>query len=198
MISRWSLKIAKTICAREISSRSNIDALAYIFEIWFIRVSSFLCILALVLLRDVLMPKTIFHSLCFILYLVTLRKFAGGYHAKTHLGCLLISTISFFIGTSIVAPTLSRYFPVSFVLMAICICVVFIHAPYIHRNVYATSKMKVQLKIATRVTLVIQVISILTFWYFELIGLASNAVSGMLNATVFLLYAKYFTEEESR
>lgn len=67
-----------------------------------------------------------------------LRKYIGGFHAKSVLGCLVISLLSetafFLIGY----PLLST--PVIFCTVILCVAVIYILAPYNHPNMHLTEE----------------------------------------------------------
>ena len=67
-------------------------------------------------------PESICYTLCYII----LRKFTGGYHARTPLACYLISTFMFFASLTIVrAGLVNLYLIAAVVILAIvCSCIV--------------------------------------------------------------------------
>ena len=77
-------------------------------------------------------------ALFFFASFYCLRTYIGGFHAKTILGCLVISLLSetafFLIGY----PLLST--PVIFCTVILCVAVIYILAPYNHPNMHLTEE----------------------------------------------------------
>lgn len=60
----------------------------------------------------------VWESLVFLIAYIPLRKFAGGYHAKTEFRCYLLSTLIIVLGLLAV-----KYFPVSLIVTAVALSI---------------------------------------------------------------------------
>jgi accessory gene regulator B len=72
----------------------------------------------------------------FVAFYAPIRKFAGGYHAKTRVGCLLLSLFStlIMIYTSLMISRLTIWYIGAILCMVLSIILVFTYAPIDHHN----------------------------------------------------------------
>jgi accessory gene regulator B len=72
----------------------------------------------------------------FVAFYAPIRKFAGGYHAKTRIGCLLLSLFStlIMIYTSLMISRLTMWYIGAILCMALSIILIFAYAPIDHHN----------------------------------------------------------------
>lgn len=61
----------------------------YCFEIMLSTILNFCSVIVIAIIT-----KTVFFTLCFIVGFMIIRATAGGYHAETHMACLLILIVS--------------------------------------------------------------------------------------------------------
>lgn len=92
MISKISSLLSRRIGVKLNSSDDEIEVFAYSIEV----LSSLLINIVLLLIVAVILNKEI-ELFVFLVFFSGLRTFAGGYHAKTHAECILLSLTLFLI-----------------------------------------------------------------------------------------------------
>ncbi len=86
MFKHWSESLATMLAANKIINIENHDAYSYGLELFLIKATLYIIILAIALLTDSLLI-----SLIFTISYMTLRQYTGGYHCKTAEICTVVS-----------------------------------------------------------------------------------------------------------
>ena len=92
MLAKISKKMTSFFLRRNIITENEIDIYNYCFEVMLSTIINALLILIIALITHCVF-ESILYSVCFLV----LRSYAGGYHAKSHIGC--VCTLMFFYGS---------------------------------------------------------------------------------------------------
>lgn len=92
MLRLLSKTIADKICEKSLVNREDVSIYTYGLEVLISTAFSFLTILVIGFLFSAL-----FEAVLFLSVLVVIRRFTGGYHAKTYIGCNLSCSLLFVI-----------------------------------------------------------------------------------------------------
>lgn len=143
-----------------------------------------------------IMTRQIVGTVFFLLFLLPLRKAAGGFHATSHWLCFVLSIGCFLIGI-FVFPLMQKAEPavnLAFVVVA-CILIIPI-APVIHPSLPQKADHKAKLQKTTLIILGVQVAIIFFSKLFKAPEIFINAsCSGVLVASILLLWAKLAKQE---
>lgn len=101
MINKISKKIAVSLKNANVINESEIDLYHYGF---FIMLSEFVYVFSCIVLG--LIMKMFFQSVIFFAVFLVVRRFTGGFHAKSELHCQIISTLSFLISMILIKVSL--------------------------------------------------------------------------------------------
>lgn len=158
MIARLSKRMASFfVCNRIIKSE---DAEVYEYGLQLLLSTVLNTAIALMI---AIVSKAIIPCVFYLSSFVIMRKLAGGFHAKTHLGCCLILIVVLigFIGFIKIAPT-DIYILTSIISIAFSNITVVILAPLEHQNKPLKSKDKIRLrKLSLICIIVLSILAIL-------------------------------------
>lgn len=118
---------------------------------------------------------------------VTIRIYAGGYHADTHLGCMttLVGVLLIFIFV-IKLVSLKLMMMLSPIMLIISAIIIFKYAPVEHPNKPLSDKKKLKLRRKALISLLIWILFCMCF-YFIKIEFTFYAVSGIFSLAVALI-----------
>lgn len=133
-------------------------------------------------------------GLMFAICFVFLRQSTGGFHAKTFIGCLIGSVLSFYVAMEVMAVWLQSHVLISSsLLLMACICV-FVWAPVNHPNLLLTEDEIKRNKLWSRSILLIEV-CIIEIGYVLHMQWQQYIVSAVILCATFILIAKLIGQE---
>ena len=143
MLNLFSKKISYFLCKEGIIQKELIDIYIYGFELIF---SSCLAICLVLTLGFIL--NCFIESILFLICIITLRLYTGGYHANTYVGCnmLLIGSFLLCICMYTVIEELKVIWLVHIILMLINFIITFLFLPTDNKNKVLTKKEKLKCK----------------------------------------------------
>lgn len=116
-----------------------------------------------------------------------LKRFTGGYHAKTPHGCLLVSLLLEVFFLTVIHPRLNS---VGILLIDLfCFISIFLLAPYNHPGLHLTTEERNALVRASRRTVIILILGNILCMYGELTSIAKGVASGIAMAAFSLCLA---------
>lgn len=142
MIARLSKRMASFFVCRKIIEKDDEEVYEYGLQLLLSTVLNAVIALFLAFVSETVIP-----CLFYLSVFVVMRKSAGGFHAKTHLGCccILIVVLSCFIGFVKFVPT-EIYITVSGCSLIISVVTILMFAPLEHENKPLSDKDKVRLR----------------------------------------------------
>lgn len=118
-----------------------------------------------ILIIIALCTKTYIESLCFGICLVTLRNYAGGLHAKTHLGCSILLIVVILGWIAAINYIEVEYLKtMSYIFVVISTPTIFLLAPVDNANNVLDANQKKKYKIKTLIVVFIILIAYLIFF----------------------------------
>lgn len=150
--------IARVLADNGIISKSDEDVCRYGMEVFFASVFDVLAVLVLsVFLHNFL------NLVLFFISFLSLRIYAGGYHADTKLRCFLIMVFVYVLFTFVLRYTHYRfYFAIEVSAMLITSAMVMSFAPIIHRNKSSNDKERCLYRKVSIVVLAVQLLVIVS------------------------------------
>ncbi len=88
MIAKFAKSTADFFVQKQVISKIDEEIYAYGMELLYSALFNITIAVIIAIARNIIFPMTIFLTIFIIL-----RQYIGGYHAKTHFGCMLITTI---------------------------------------------------------------------------------------------------------
>ncbi len=177
MISKLAKNIAHFFVAQKVVEESREVIYAYGMELLLSDVLNTLIVLLIAFISHTL-PAVIMFSATFM----GLRKFAGGYHANSHLSCMLTLVVVMLIFSYGICNVSEKYaWMVSTGFVVISIPVVFNLAPVPHPNKPVSDGKKAKLKKRSRI-----LILFLSMLAFTLIIFRINTISLYVSSGIFL------------
>ena len=142
MIARLSKRMASFFVRNEVIKSEDEEVYEYGLQLLLSTV--FNGILALVL---AIISGTLWQCICYLAVFILIRKSAGGFHAKTHLGCccILAVVLSLFIVFIKFVPTYT-YAAITVFAVVFSVSVILLFAPLEHENKPISDKDKKRLK----------------------------------------------------
>lgn len=130
MIARLSKRIAPFFVCNEIIKSEDKEVYEYGLQLLLSTV--FNGVIALII---AVITKSVLQCICYLAVFIILRKSAGGFHAKTHLGCccILAVVLSMFILFIKFAPT-ELYTVISIFAVVFSLIMIILFAPLEHKN----------------------------------------------------------------
>ena len=181
MLSRLAKSTAHYFVYKNIIESEDEEIYAYGTELLYSGVLNILLAIIISLITD-----TVYPTFLFMLSFIILRQYIGGYHAKTHTGCMSI------LGTVlIVFSQLVRFIPsesemvVSILLSAISVILTMVFAPVEHPNKPLSESEKNNLRKRGATAVIVTSILIMIMSLFEFTGRWGMYITlGMFTATV--------------
>ena len=186
MITRLSKKMASFFVCQKIIEAKNEEVYEYGMELL---LSTFFNGLIAIVLS--LITNTFWFSLVYLSTFVIMRKSAGGFHAKTHLGCCCILVIvqSIFIVFIKIVPS-STYFIVAICTIVFSFFINIMFAPLENENKPISSDDKIRLRrISLRYSLIFSV-GIVILGVFHIPYFMVSVALGMFTSSGSILAAK--------
>ena len=140
MISKLAKNIAHFFVVKNITEESKEVIYAYGMELLISDVLNTLIVLMIALISHTL-PAVII----FIAVFMVLRRFVGGYHANSHLSCMLtlvMVMLVFSYGICNISGQTAQVFSISFITMALPIIFCITPVPHPNKPMYQTEKTK--------------------------------------------------------
>lgn len=130
MIARLSKRIASFFVCNEIIKSEDKEVYEYGLQLLLSTV--FNGVIALII---AVITKTVLQCICYLAVFVILRKSAGGFHAKTHLGCCCILSVVLSMFTLFIkfVPT-ELYTVISILAVVFSLIMIILFAPLEHKN----------------------------------------------------------------
>ena len=185
VLEKIATKLTAYMIDQKIVPEEDEEIYVYGWSLIFSHVGSFLVMLiAAALMGEVL------GTLIFLVFMIPLRSYAGGFHADSYLKCFILSMSCYAIAL-IAALFWPSHFPIWTLALALfAVLATFIAAPVDHPNKRLKEFRRRQHKIISRVIVLVQAILISGFW-FLLPGLRHYllwAMLGMAMTSISLLY----------
>ena len=188
MLNHFCLRCAKKCSEKGYCLSEQVPMLAYRFEIWAGRLITYPALLLSTIVAWQVCGVSFWASLLLLINWVILRKFAGGYHARTHLGCFLMSLGVYLLGIVLIGPFFTRHVVCMIVALLISGIAIFSFGPFIHPNIYYEMGTDRHMKIALRVVFALLVLQLVVMYSVsQNDSLAAYAACGMLFSAIFML-----------
>ncbi len=186
MIARLSKRIAFFFVMRDIISKEDMEVYEYGFQLL---ISTILNTLTAFLLAA--MTGTLIQSAIFLSVFVLMRKAAGGFHARTHFGCLciLIAVHYCFIAFIKFAPY-EVYTAVSVVSMVLSVMIILAFAPVEHKNKPLNGSEKTVLRRRSIAQMIIITVSVIVSGLITQNTIMISIALGIATASCSILAAK--------
>lgn len=130
MLQQVASDLTQLLLKKEIVREQDKEIYIYGFEAMLSTIINAILVLTIGILTGLLLE-----TLIFIISFALLRVYCGGYHAKTHVGCILMFLIIY--GSAMLAPYLIRaqyYGLFSIAISGVSLLVILIYAPIEHKN----------------------------------------------------------------
>lgn len=196
MIKLISRKVACSLCKNEESNemRELYEYAIYVF------LSGLFHLISVIVLG--LCFGMVLESLVFYCSFILIRKFAGGYHAKTPTRCYIFSVITSFVVLcliKLIGYTNSVYYYIFVIIEILCIVFIMISSPLNNENKPLNAKEKKIYKILSVVmSLLLFVISLLLKWAgFDILSVAVSFGIIMCAVVAFLRRFQIFYHKHS-
>lgn len=130
MLNRLADKVAGVLSENSIVSKEDKEIYTYGLEVILSTVVNLVVVILLGCIFDFLLP-----TMLFVLFFAVLRVYAGGYHAKTHFGCIATFTLLYIVNMLLHLFTPEDWKAIlSVSLSVIAFISIFIMAPIEHPN----------------------------------------------------------------
>jgi len=151
MLSVLAKKLSILFIQANIVKQEDYEIYAYSFELLLSTVLNFM-MLAIV----ALMTKRLLETACFVIGFIPVRRFAGGYHAKTHFRCLSILLVTYFALLTILTLMSADIYRVSTILnIFVSAVIIWMISPVGDRNKPLSEKEKHYYRRQSRVTMLV-------------------------------------------
>lgn len=155
MFAELAAKSVGFLIRNDIVKKDDEDIYIYGFHLLYINIID---ILSIILISCWL--NQVFETILYHLSFVTLRYLAGGYHAKTHMRCFIVSTSMWLLSMYAIHHTTNLLFTISFGLISVIL--IWLKSPRVHihnpMSQLKKHKMKWRSRIASILLLVIIII----------------------------------------
>lgn len=182
----------KILCRNSIIEEENIEVYHYGLELILATIFKFIGLMVIAAITGLVMETIIF-----IMFFCSLRLQAGGYHAKSIMGCF-IGMVSFtFISISLVK-LLPIHNQLNYILLSIIVSkyLVFTFAPLENENKPSTKEQKIEYRYRSLVTVMIESVIIFLLIYLnkEFIYFGTIASTGFLIESLTLIHSREVKE----
>lgn len=142
------------------------------------------------------LSRHILEGALFLLFLLPLRKIAGGYHANKHISCYIASILCFCAGVYALPLLQNKFAYTNYIFMLFAGIIVLLFAPVIHPNLPQKNGHKQKMRFFSLAVLSMQAALVLLAMVFNFPAQLINvSVNGMLIAGMLLLLAKITKQE---
>jgi accessory gene regulator B len=193
MISKLAKSIAHFFVVQNISEESKEVIYAYGMELLISDLLNSLIVLLIALISHTL-PAVI----AFIAVFMGLRQFVGGYHANSHLSCMLtlvIVMLGFSYGICNINGQFAQIFSISFITIALPI--IFCIAPVPHPNKPMTEEKGIMLKRKSRILAVALSTVVIALFVFQYPKLSLYISSGILLSAIMALLGLFLNRGDN-
>lgn len=161
MIAKLAQKMTEHFIKKNVIKEEEKDTYDYCFEVL---IATVINLIILVVLG--IFTKCYIETAIFCILFMLLRGAAGGYHANTHLGCLLTLLIVYGILLATLLLSISILFYFSIFLFAIAIIIFIIFAPVDNKNkiLEKTEKKRLKKKLLIIISIITIVFTVLMFF----------------------------------
>lgn len=186
MITRLSKRMASFFVCQKIIEKNDEEVYEYGLQLLLSTVLN--AVIALLLAT---VSGTIIQCLFYLSVFVVMRKSAGGFHAKTHLGCccILVAILCCFIAFIKIAPS-NVYIVVSAISLIISVVTILFFAPLEHENKPLNNEDKVRLRKISIVYMLIIFCLVILFGMFNLRKIMVSMALGIATSSGSVLAAK--------
>ena len=187
MLARFSKMLSSFFISKKLIEENEQEVYDYCFEIMLSTILNFIVVLVISLITHTIIP-TIFYIVSFMI----VRGTAGGYHAESHLSCLVILVLSYgsFLVLLNILPNMWLKI-VSFIFIFIAVVLVFILSPIEDHNKPLTEQETKKFKKKIRaVILLLSLLTIVLSILFSNAQFAFSFASGMEIVAVSLIAGK--------
>lgn len=186
MIARLSKRIAYFFVERSIIQAEDEDVYIYGLQLLFSSVFN-----GLIAIIVALASGTVIQSIVFLTAFVVMRKSAGGYHAKTHLGCCCILIVVMCMFITILKLVSERYFyTITIVSVIFSIIMVLIYAPLEHKNKPLSNTDKLRLRKKSKLYILIITVLTIILGFLRLKHVMVSAALGIMTSSCSIAVAK--------
>ncbi len=160
MIRKLTHQLTDIIIASGSGKEESRDVYVYGLDIILSTILNLVC----VCIFSLIVGRFVF-AIIYMIFFVGLRTVAGGYHANTHLGCLLVMLAAFGLSLLLlyVVPTM-YYLWISFVMIVLSASLIFTLAPVDHPNKPLDKEDKKRLKALSRSVISLEMALIAGCW----------------------------------
>lgn len=142
MIAKLAKGTAHFFSEKNIVKQEDEEIYAYGMELLYSSIFNILLAVLIAVVTNTFLPTTVF-----IVTFIILRQYIGGYHAKTHFGCMTIFVVVLIIFSILAKHTPINFeIPVSVVIDVISIILVILFAPVEHPNKPLSDNDKMRLR----------------------------------------------------
>lgn len=187
MFNILSKKLTTTFIDFNIISPEDRDIYIYSFELLLSAIANLLVVVAMILLTG-----RVFSGMIFVATFLTLRQSVGGYHATTHLWCVLSFIVIFTVFLSIISmlPHV-YYFSVIIGSLVLAVPIILFCAPVAHVNKPLSKNERFHLRRVAQVLTILLTIFLLATSYMDHGNIASLSIAlSMLTVSVSALAGK--------
>jgi len=182
----------KMLCKNSIINEENVEVYHYGLELILATIFKFIGLMVIAAITGL-----VIETIIFILFFSGLRLQAGGYHAKSIMGCF-IGMVSFtFISISLIK-LLPIHYQLNYILlsMIISIYLVFVYAPLENENKPSTKEQNIEYRYRSIVTIIMGSVTILFLIYLnkEFIYFGTIASTGFLIESLTLIHSRRVEE----
>ena len=206
MIHNFSITLADYCCTKGLCKEEEKAWVLYRVEILLGKVVTYPLLLIVALVISIFNRRRFSNSLflaftasiILLAVLMIFRKVIGGYHAKSHRNCLLLSLTIYAGALIFLAPLLTFSHAVCISLFLVCGALIFRFAPFIHPNLVQTQLAMKNMRLVSRVLYVcVALVVVVCIWLGLPFYLVSHVTSGMLIA-VLTMFAGKLNEKGGR
>ena len=166
----------------------------YCFEIILSSIFAWGSVICIAILANLIFPTVLYMGGFFLF-----RSLSGGYHAKTHLNCYLLSLTTYllFLFTAKFLPV-STYWIISIAFIVVASPTLFFIAPVDHKNNPFADDKKKQLKTKIRILLFIYLFIMLFLLYSNYVSIVFYFSCGFLQAAISVAVAFILKRKEEK
>ena len=158
-LTKLTNRIVDIIIASGSGKSDDREVYAYGIEIMLSTVINLLCIFTIAIIVG-----KIAYTIVYMVFFMGLRTVAGGYHAETHLGCLLVMLAAYGLSLLVFFVPTTYYLWISFVMIVLSASLIFILAPVAHPNKPLDSDDMRRLRALSRSVIALEIALILLGW----------------------------------
>lgn len=130
MLSKFAQNVALFLCRKNLIKNHKIDVYAYGFEILFSEIINWFITLIIAIYTN-----TVIETAIYMFVFINMREVQGGYHCKSHIGCIITSTLVYLLYIFMLFYTSGNYIiNISLLGLVFNLIIVFMVAPVEHPN----------------------------------------------------------------